>query len=77
MLSKEKSSKCTLKPNKISIDKSSEFQNRSMNSRFQYSKIEMHSNNSKGKYVANEKFIRALTNKTNKNVNSVTKKCVY
>ena len=48
-----------------------------MNSRFQYNKIEMHSNNNKGKYVANEKFIRALTNKTNKSVNSVTKKCVY
>ena len=48
-----------------------------MNSRFQYNKIEMHSNNNKGKYVATEKFIRALTNKTNKNVNSVTRKCGY
>ena len=40
-----------------------------MNSRFQCNKTERHSKNNKGKYVATENFIRALTNKTNKIVN--------
>ena len=54
------------KPNKICIDKGSEFYNRSMKA------IKMYSVHNEGKSVAPERFIRTL-----KHIKSISKKCVY
>ena len=51
------------KPNKIWVDKSSEFYKRSMRSFLQNSDIEMYSTHNEGKSVVSEKFIRTLKNK--------------
>ena len=51
-------SKC--KPNKICVDKSSEFYNRSMKSWLQGNDIEMFSKHNEGKSVVAERFIRTL-----------------
>ena len=48
------------KPNKIWVDKGSEFYNRSMESCLQYNNIEMYSTHNKGKSVVGERFIRTL-----------------
>ena len=51
------------KPNKIWVDKSSEFYKRSMRSFLQNSYIEMYSTHNEGKSVVSEKLIRTLKNK--------------
>ena len=49
------------KPNKIWVDKGSEFYNRSMKSWLEKSDIKMYSTYNKGKSVVAERFIRTLT----------------
>ena len=49
------------KPNKLWVDKGSEFNNRSIKSWLLDNDIEMHSTHNKGKYVVAERFIRTLT----------------
>ena len=56
-----KESNC--KPNKIWVDKGSEFYNRLMKSWLEKNYIEMYSTNNEGKSVAAERFIRTLKNK--------------
>ena len=51
------------KPNKIWVDRGSEFYNKSMKSWLEKNGIEMYSTHNKGKYVIAERFIRALKNK--------------
>ena len=48
------------KPNKIRVDKGSEFYNRSMKSWLEKHAIEMHSTHNKEKSVVAEKFTRTL-----------------
>ena len=48
------------KPNKMWVEKDSEFYNRSMKSRLEKSDIEMCSTNNDGKSVVAERFIRTL-----------------
>ena len=48
------------KPNKIWVDRGSEFYNRSMKSWLEKNGIEMYSTHNKGKYVIAERFIKAL-----------------
>ena len=51
------------KPNKIWIDKGSEFCNSSMKSWLEKNDIEMYSTHNEGKSVVAERFIRTLENK--------------
>ena len=51
------------KPNKIWVDKGSEFYYRSMKSFLHKNEIEMYSVHNKGKSVAAERFIRTFKNK--------------
>ena len=46
------------KPNKICVDKISEFYNRTLNSWLQYNEIEIYSKNNEGKSVVSETFIK-------------------
>ena len=55
--------KSNRKPNKIWIDKSNEFYNRSMKSFLQNNNIEMYLTHNEGKSVIAERFIRTLRNK--------------
>ena len=48
------------KPNKMWVDKDSEFYNKSMKSWLEKSDIEMYSTNNDGKSVVAERFIRTL-----------------
>ena len=48
------------KPNKIWIDKGSDFYNRSMKSLFKKNSIEMYSSHNEGKTVITERLIRTL-----------------
>ena len=59
----KKLDKSNWKPNKISVDKGSEFYNRSMKSWLQDNNIEMYSIHNEGKSVVAERFIRTLKNK--------------
>ena len=52
-----------IKPNKISVDKGSEFHNRSMKLWLKKNIIEIYSAHNEGKYVVAEIFIRTLKNK--------------
>ena len=61
------------KPNKIWVDKGTEFWNRSVQSFLQNNNIEMYSTHNEGKFVAAERFIRTLKNKIYKYMNSVSK----
>ena len=65
------------KPNKIWVDKCSEFYNRSMKSWLENFFIEMYSTHNEGKSVVAERFIRTLKNKIYKYMTSVSKKCLY
>ena len=51
------------KPNKIWVDKGSEFYNRSVKSWLVKNAIEMYSTHNEGKSVVAERFIRTLKNK--------------
>ena len=59
------------KPNKIWIDKGSEFYNRSMKSCLQYDYIKMHSTHNEGKSVVGERFIRTFKNRVYKYMSSI------
>ena len=61
------------KPNKIWVDKGSEFYNRSMNSWLQDNNIEMYSIHNEGKSVVTERFIRTLKNSIYKYMTSIWK----
>ena len=65
------------KTNKIWIDKSSEFYNRSMKSWLEKNAIEMYPTHNEGKPAVAERFIRTLKNKIYKHLTSISKKCVY
>ena len=62
------------KPNKIWVDKSSEFYNKSMKSWLEKDDIEMYSTHNEGKSVAAERFIRTLKNKISKHITAVSNK---
>ena len=64
------------KPNKIWVDKGTEFYKRSMESWLKDNCIEMHSTHNEGKSVVAERFIRTLKNKIYKHMTS-TSKTVY
>ena len=64
------------KPNKIWVDKGSQFYNRSMQSWLQDNNIEMYSTQSKGKSVVAEIFIRTFKSKIYKHMTAVSKKCI-
>ena len=64
------------KPNKIRVDKGSEFYNRLMKSFLQNNIIEMYSTHNEGKSVAAERFIRSLKIKIYKYMTSISKKCI-
>ena len=66
-----------IKPNKIWLDKGSEFYNRSMKYWLQDNDIKMYSAHNKEKLVAADRFIRTLKNKTYKYMTSISKKRVY
>ena len=51
------------KPNKIWVDKGSEFYNGSMKSRLEKNDIEMYSTHNEGKSVVAERFIRTIKKK--------------
>ena len=51
------------KPNKIWVNKGSEFYNRSMKSWLQENDITIYSSHNEGKFVVAERFIRTLKNK--------------
>ena len=65
------------KPNKIKVDKGSEFYNRSMKSWLQDNDIEIYSSHNEGKSVVTERFIRTLKSKIYKSMTLLSKKCVY
>ena len=61
------------KPNKIWVDKGSEFYNRSMKSFLQNNNIGMYLMHNEGKFVVAERFIRTLKGKIYKYMTSVSK----
>ena len=61
------------KPNKIWVDKGSEFYNRSMKSWLEKNAIELHSTHNERKSVVAERFIRTSTNKIYKYMTSISK----
>ena len=65
--------KSNRKPNKIWVDKGSEFYNRSMKSRLQDNDIAMYSTHNEGKSVVTERFIRTIKNKIYKYMTSISK----
>ena len=65
------------KPNKIWVDKGSEFYNNSFKKWLKDNDIEMYSIHNEGKSFAAERFIRTLKNKIYKYMTSVSKKSVY
>ena len=65
--------KSSHKPNKIWVDKCSEFYNRSTKSRLEKNDIEMYSTRNEEKSVVIERFIRTLINKIYKCMTSVSK----
>ena len=65
--------KSNRKPNKIWVDKGSEFNNRSMKSWLQDNDIVIYSTRNKGKSVFAERFIRAIKNKIYKYMTSISK----
>ena len=65
------------KPNKIWVDKGSEFYNSSFKKWLKDNDIEMYSIHDEGKSVVAKRFIRTLKTKIYKYMTSVSKKCVY
>ena len=61
------------KPNKIWVDKGSEFYNNSFEKWFKNNDIEMYSIHNKGKSVVAGRFIRTLKNKTYKYMTTISK----
>ena len=65
--------KSNRRPNKIWVDKGSEFYNRSMKSWLEKNDIEMYSVHNEGKSVAAERFIRTIKSKIYKHMTSISK----
>ena len=65
--------KSNRKPNKIWVDKGSEFYNRSMKSWLEKNDIEMNSTHNEGKSVVAERFTRTIKNKIYKHMTSISK----
>ena len=65
------------KPNKIWVDKGSEFYNNSFKKWLQDNDLEMYSTHNEGESVVAERFIRTLKNKVYKYMTPISKKCVY
>ena len=65
------------KPNKIWVDKRSEFHNNSFKKWLKDSDIDMHSIHNKGKSVVAERFIRTLKTKIYKYMNLVSKNVYF
>ena len=65
------------KPNKIWMDKGSEFCNATFKKWLQDNDIVMYSTHDEGKSVFAEKFIRTLKSKIYKHMTSISRKCVY
>ena len=65
--------KSNRKPNKIWVDKGSEFYNNSFKKCLQDNDTEMYSTNDEGKSVAGERFIRTLKNNVYKYMTSKSK----
>ena len=63
----------TRKPNKIWVDKGSEFYNSFFKKRLKDNDIEMHSIQNEGKLVVAERFIRTLMTKIYKYMTSISK----
>ena len=61
------------KPNKILVDKGSEFYNRSMKSSLEKNDIEMYSTHNKGKSVVAERLIRDLQKRIYKHITAASK----
>ena len=61
------------KPNKLWVDRGSEFYNKSMKSWLQDNNINIYSTNNEGKSVVAETFITTLKNKIYKHINSISK----
>ena len=64
------------KPNKIWVDKGSEFYISSFKKCLKDNDIEMYSTNNKVKSVVAERFIRTLKNKVYKYMTSISKMCI-
>ena len=62
-----------IKPNKIWVDKGSEFNNRSMKSLLENNDIEIYSTHNEGKSVVAARFIRTIKNKIYKPMASISK----
>ena len=65
--------KSNRKPNKIWVDKGSEFYNSSFKKSLKDNDVEMYSTNNEGKSVIAERFIRTLKNKIYKYMTSISK----
>ena len=65
--------KSNRKPNKIWVDKGSEFYKRSMKSWLEKNDIAMYSTHNEGKSVVTERFIRTIKNKIYKHMTSISK----
>ena len=65
------------KPNKIYVDKGSEFYSRSVKSWLQDNDVEMYLTHSKRKYVVAETLIKTSNKEIYKYMTSLTKKCLY
>ena len=65
-----------LKPNKMWVDKGSEFCNRSVKSFLQNNDTEIYSTHNKGKSVLAETFVRTLKKKIYKYMTSISKMCI-
>ena len=61
------------KPNKIWVDKGSEFYNNSFKKELKDNDIEMYSTHNEGKYVAAERFIRTLKTEIYKYMTAISK----
>ena len=66
-------SKGQRKPNKISVDKGSEFYNQSFKDFLKINNIEMYSTFDEGKSVVGERFMRTLKNKIFKHMTTISK----
>ena len=65
--------KCNRKPNRIWVDKGSEFYNRSMKSWLERNDTEMYSTHNEGKSVVAVRFISTINNKIYKHMTSISK----
>ena len=70
------SKKSNKKPNKIWVDKGSEFYNNSFKKWLQDNDIVMYSTHNEGKSVVAERSIRTLENKIYKYMTSISKVCI-